>query len=124
RPCRRRPDCARSRRAPRVADPQAELLDGVVEPGALDDLFERTHMQAVAQRLLGLRPLAGLTLDTLELAVELIFPLVDRHRRAADPAIDRDLRAADMGDLGGAAAHAQHGADDPEREAEDQYGYQ
>ena len=46
-----------------VAHDQAELLDGVVEHGALDDLLQRPHMQAVAQRLLGLGPLAGLALD-------------------------------------------------------------
>jgi hypothetical protein len=41
-------------------------------------------VQAVAQRLLGLRPLAGLALDLLELAVEAVAHLVDRDRRAAD----------------------------------------
>ena len=107
-----------------VADHQAELLDGVVEHGALDDFLERAHMQAVAQRLLGLRPLAGLALDALELAVELVLHLVDRDRRAADPAIERDLRAADMGDFGAAAAHAQHVADTPEGEADDQHAEQ
>ena len=78
-------------------------------------------MQAEAQRLLRLRPLAGLALDALELAVELVAHLVERDRGAADPAIDRDVRAADMGDLGGAAARPQHVADAPEGEADDQH---
>ena len=104
-----------------VAHDQAELLDGIVEHGALDDLLQGAHMQAVAQRLLGLRPLAGLALDVLELAVELVAHLVDGDRGAADPAIDRDVRAADMGDFGAASAHPQHVADAPQAEADDQH---
>ena len=57
----------------------------------------------------------------VELAVELVAHLVDGDRGAADPAIDRDVRAADMGDLGAAAAGPQHVADAPEAEADDQH---
>ena len=85
-----------------VAHDQAEFLDGMVEHGALHDLLERPHMQAVAQRLLGLGPLAGLALDAVELEVELVAHLVGGDRRAADPAIERDVRAADMGDFAAA----------------------
>lgn len=93
----------------------------MVEHGALDDLLQRPHMQAVAQRLLGLGPLAALTLDVIELEVELVAHLIGGDRRASDPAIDRDVRAADMGDFGAASATAQHVADAPQTEADDQH---
>ena len=78
-------------------------------------------MQAVAQGLLRLGPLAGLALDLLELAVEAVAHLVDRDRGAADPAVERDVRAADMSDFGAAAAQLQHVADAPQSEADDQH---
>ena len=78
-------------------------------------------MQAEAQRLLGFRPLAGLALDAVELEVELVAHLVDGDRGAADPAIDRNVRAADMGDFRRAAAGPQHVADAPQAEADDQH---
>jgi len=40
------------------------------------------------------------------------------------PSSWRNLRAADVRDLGGAAAHAQHVADAPEGEADDQHAEQ
>ena len=105
-------------------DDQAVLLDRVVDHRALQDVLEGAHMQAVAQRLLGFRPLAGLALDPVELAVELVAHLVDRDRGAAHPAIDRDVGAADMRDFGAAAADAQHVADAPQAEADDQHAQQ
>ena len=104
-----------------VAHHQAELLDGIIEHGTLNDLFEGANMQAVAHGLLGLRTLAGLALDALELTIELLAHLAERHRRTANPAVQRDARATDMGHLGAAAAHAQHVADAPQAEADDQH---
>ncbi len=96
-------------------------LDGVVEHGALDDFFQGADVQAVAQRLFLLGPLAGLALDRLELAIELLADLGGRDRRAADPAIERNLGAADMRHFGAAPDRLQHVADAPQAEADDQH---
>ena len=104
-----------------VREHQAVLLHGVVDHRALHHVFERADMQAIAQGLLGLRPLAGLALDLLELEIEAVAHLLDRNRGAAQPAIERDMGAADMGHLAAAPAHPQHVADAPQPEADDQH---
>ena len=62
-------------------------------------------MQAKAQRLFLLGPLPGLALDVVELTVELVAHLGDRDRGAADPAVEGEVRAADMRHFVAAAAH-------------------
>ena len=78
-------------------------------------------MQTVAQRLFLLRALAGLALDCLELAVELLAHLGRIDRRAAEPAVEGNLGAADMRHLGTASDHLQHVAHAPQAEADDQH---
>ena len=83
-----------------VADDQPVLLHGVVDHRPLHHVLERADVQAVAQGLLRLGPLAGLALDLLELPVEAVAHLLDGDRGAAEPAVERDVRAADMRDFG------------------------
>ena len=107
-----------------VAHDQPVLLHGVVDHRALHHVLERADVQAITHGLFRLGPLPGLTLDLLDLPVEAVADLLDGDRGAAQPAVKRDVRAADMSDFGAAPADLEHVADAPQREADDQHRHE